>query len=64
MIMGVLLAIGWYFNQKAHKKSRVQIVALIVRMLMLAAFYSYCNELSTGLNPLWSEILRQNQLSF
>ncbi|MEG1697759.1 MAG: rhomboid family intramembrane serine protease, partial [Acinetobacter sp.] len=27
-------------------------------------FYSYCNELSTGLHPLWSEILRQNQLSF
>lgn len=64
MIMGVLLAIAWYFSQKVHKKSRVQIVALIVGMLMLAAFYSYCNELSTGLHPLWSEILRQNQLSF
>lgn len=64
MIMGVLLAIAWYFSQKSHKKSRVQIAALIVGTLMLATFYSYCNELSTGLHPLWSEILRQNQLSF
>ena len=64
MIMGILLVIAWYFSQKAHNKSRVQIAALIVGTLMLATFYSYCNELSTGLYPLWSEILRQNQLSF
>ena len=64
MIMGVLLAIAWYFSQKAHKKSRVQIAALILGTLMLTTFYSYCNELSTGLNSLWNEILSQNQLSF
>ncbi len=39
-------------------------IALAIGMLLLAVFYWYCTVLSAGLNPLWHEILRQNQLSF
>lgn len=64
MIMGALLASIWYFSQKTPNKGLFQIIALSVGLLLLAAFYWYCTQLSTGLNPLWHEILRQNQSTF
>ncbi|NIE97905.1 rhomboid family intramembrane serine protease [Acinetobacter sp. Tr-809] len=64
MIMGALLASTWYFSQKTPNKALFQIIALSVGLLLLAAFYWYCTQLSTGLNPLWHEILRQNQSTF
>ncbi|MCH7382318.1 rhomboid family intramembrane serine protease [Acinetobacter dispersus] len=64
MIMGALLAATWYFSQKTQNKGLFQIIALSVGLLLLAAFYWYCTALSTGLNPLWHEILRQNQSTF
>lgn len=64
MIMGALLASAWFLGEKIHKRALVQIIALIVATLFIAIFYEYCKALSTGLNPLWNEILQQNQLSF
>ncbi|MDM1019528.1 rhomboid family intramembrane serine protease [Acinetobacter sp. VNK23] len=63
MIMGTLLAAIWFLGEKIQKPALVQISALIIATVLLAAFYFYCTELSTGLDPLWNEILRQNQLS-
>ena len=64
MIMGALLAGSWYFSHKTHHRVILQIIALVLASLLTLGFYVYCNELSTGLNSLWNEILRQNQLSF
>ena len=61
--MGALLAGAWYLGEKIQKPALIQIGALIIGTVLLAAFYFYCTELSTGLDPLWNEILRQNQLS-
>ena len=63
MMMGALLAGAWYLGEKIQKPALIQIGALIIGTVLLAAFYFYCTELSTGLDPLWNEILRQNQLS-
>ena len=63
MMMGALLAGAWYLAEKIQKPALIQIGALIIGTVLLAAFYFYCTELSTGLDPLWNEILRQNQLS-
>lgn len=62
MIMGALLAGAWYFSQKTVKTNFIQIAAIIIATLLLAAFYFYCTQLSTELHPLWYEILMQNQL--
>lgn len=64
MIMGALLASTWYLSQKSRSKSLFQMTSLILGSVLLGAFYLYCTQLSTGLTPLWSEILRQNQLGF
>lgn len=64
MIMGALLAGSWYFSHKTQYPVILQIIALVLASLLTLGFYVYCNELSTGLNSLWNEILRQNQLSF
>lgn len=64
MIMGTLLASTWYLSQKSRSKSLFQMISLILGSVLLGAFYFYCTQLSTGLTPLWSEILRQNQLGF
>ena len=50
-------------EEKIQKPALIQIGALIIGTVLLAAFYFYCTELSTGLDPLWNEILRQNQLN-
>ena len=63
MIMGALLAGAWYLAEKIQKPALIQISALTIGTVLLAAFYFYCTELSTGLDPLWNEILRQNQLN-
>lgn len=62
MIMGALLAGAWYFSQKVVKTNFIQITAIFIATLLLAAFYFYCTQLSTELHPLWYEILMQNQL--
>ena len=64
MIMGALLAGSWYFSHKTQHPVFLQIIALVLASLLTLGFYVYCNELSTGLNSLWNEILLQNQLSF
>ncbi|MEG2270909.1 MAG: rhomboid family intramembrane serine protease, partial [Acinetobacter sp.] len=64
MIMGVLLASAWYFSQKRPSKRIIQILALVIATILLFCFYFYCTKLSAGLNPLWHEILRQNQFGF
>lgn len=64
MIMGALLASLWYFGQKTQRKVAIQMIALVLCSVLLAGFYFYCTQLSTGLTPLWDEILRQNQLTF
>lgn len=63
MIMGALLAGAWYFSQKAVKTNFIQIAAILIATLLLAAFYFYCTQLSTELHPLWYEILMQNKLN-
>ncbi|MCH7336923.1 rhomboid family intramembrane serine protease [Acinetobacter sp. NIPH 2699] len=62
MMMGALLAGAWYFSQKVVKTNVVQVTAIIIATLLLAAFYFYCTQLGTELHPLWHEILMQNQL--
>lgn len=64
MIMGALLAGSWYFSHRTRHRVILQIIALVLASLLTLGLYVYCNELSTGLNSLWNEILRQNQLSF
>ncbi len=64
MLMGALLAATWYFSQKTPRKALAQAIAIMMGSLLLYAFYFYCTQLSTGLTPLWNEILRQNQLTF
>jgi membrane associated rhomboid family serine protease len=64
MIMGVLLASAWYVSQKHSSKKIIQALALVFATILLFSFYFYCTKLSAGLNPLWHEILRQNQFSF
>ena len=41
-----------------------QALALVFATILLFSFYFFCTKLSAGLNPLWHEILRQNQFSF
>ena len=64
MLMGALLAATWYFSQKTPRKALAQAIAIMMGSLLLYAFYFYCTQLSTGLTPLWNEILHQNQLTF
>lgn len=64
MLMGGLLAGLWYLSQKTQRTGLFQFIALLVAVSTLSIFYWYCTRLSTKLTPLWTEILRQNQISF
>ena len=64
MLMGSLLAGLWYLSQKTQRTGVFQFIALLVAVSTLSIFYWYCTRLSTELTPLWTEILRQNQISF
>ena len=62
MLMGAILACLWHFGQKMKNTTIFQIIALLIGAILLGSCYLYCTHLSAGLQPLWDEILRQNDL--
>ena len=66
MIMGAVLALLWYLNQRANANHVVNIIILIIGVIATYGAYLYCQHLIQPISPLWQEAVSQmrNQFSF
>ena len=66
MIMGAVLALLWYLNQRTKANDLLNVVILIIGTITTYVVYLYCQHLVQPITPLWQEAISQmrSQLSF